>query len=274
MSALLGIILNMDPAFDLCAVTTGIHLIAALDPSLDVEGEVFTKQELARVTGRRCSQRSLRDPPTVVVQPGIASVELVVVVRVGEWAKLVVALARLGAINDAIAVEIDVAIVIEVNDQDLIDPGVGVVLAQVVAALVVAVLRFEAQRRRLGGNGTVVVGPGEYAAVVAGIGVVEVDVECVPTAIRTTLQGLRKQVGNDEIIAVVEPRSHTMSLGTLRQELKTCCAPADQVFWFRGENIRWDGLPEAVRPFVCGFAGYGAVSRGAQEIYDLLPVLL
>ncbi len=67
-----------------------------------------------------------------------------------------------------------------------------------------------------------------------------------PTAIRKTLQGLRKRVGNEEIIAVIEPRSHTMSLGTLREELKTCCAPADQVFWFRGENIKWD-LTEVVQ---------------------------
>ncbi len=61
-----------------------------------------------------------------------------------------------------------------------------------------------------------------------------------PSAIRTTLKGLRDKVGNQEIVAVVEPRSHTMSLGTLREELSTCCAAADQVFWFRGENIKWD----------------------------------
>ncbi len=61
-----------------------------------------------------------------------------------------------------------------------------------------------------------------------------------PTAIRTTLEGLRKAVGSDEIVAVIEPRTHTMSLGTLRQDLTTCCAAADQVVWFRGENINWD----------------------------------
>ena len=62
-----------------------------------------------------------------------------------------------------------------------------------------------------------------------------------PTAIRTTLQGLRNAVGGgEEIVAVIEPRTHTMSLGALQEELKTCCAPADQVFWFRGPNIRWD----------------------------------
>ncbi len=61
-----------------------------------------------------------------------------------------------------------------------------------------------------------------------------------PTAIRTTLQGLRNKIGNERLIAVVEPRTHTMSLGTLYHELTTCCAPADEVYWFRGENIKWD----------------------------------
>ncbi|NIP16415.1 MAG: UDP-N-acetylmuramate:L-alanyl-gamma-D-glutamyl-meso-diaminopimelate ligase [Pseudomonadales bacterium] len=61
-----------------------------------------------------------------------------------------------------------------------------------------------------------------------------------PTAIRATLQGLRNKVGSEEIVAVIEPRSHTMSLGTLRNELATCCSPADEVYWFRGENIQWD----------------------------------
>lgn len=61
-----------------------------------------------------------------------------------------------------------------------------------------------------------------------------------PTAIRTTLEGLRKRVGSDEILAIIEPRTHTMSLGTLRHDLTTCVAAADRVFWFRGENIKWD----------------------------------
>lgn len=39
-----------------------------------------------------------------------------------------------------------------------------------------------------------------------------------------------------------------------------------------GEQIKRDGLPAAIQPLVCGFAGYGNVSQGAQEIFDLLPV--
>ena len=71
-----------------------------------------------------------------------------------------------------------------------------------------------------------------------------------PTAIRQTLQGLRNKVGNnEEIIAIIEPRSHTMSLGTLRDELTTCCAAADSAYWYRGENIKWD-LSEVVQACV------------------------
>ena len=61
-----------------------------------------------------------------------------------------------------------------------------------------------------------------------------------PTAIRSTLQGLRDAASADEIIAIIEPRTHTMSLGTLQSDLATCCAAADRVIWFRGDNIKWD----------------------------------
>ncbi len=38
-----------------------------------------------------------------------------------------------------------------------------------------------------------------------------------------------------------------------------------------GEEIQKNGLPDEISPFICGFAGYGHVSQGAQEIFDLLP---
>ncbi len=47
---------------------------------------------------------------------------------------------------------------------------------------------------------------------------------------------------------------------------------AKQAISALGEDIRRRGLPTPLRPLVCGFAGYGNVSQGAQEIYDLLPV--
>ena len=61
-----------------------------------------------------------------------------------------------------------------------------------------------------------------------------------PTAIRKTLQGLRNRVGGEEILAIIEPRTHTMALGTLREALTRCCAAADRAFWFRSANIEWD----------------------------------
>src|SRR5581483_4150280 len=38
-----------------------------------------------------------------------------------------------------------------------------------------------------------------------------------------------------------------------------------------GELIVRDGLPASLSPLVVGFTGYGNVSKGAQEIFDLLP---
>ncbi|MFW6094250.1 MAG: UDP-N-acetylmuramate:L-alanyl-gamma-D-glutamyl-meso-diaminopimelate ligase [Pseudomonadota bacterium] len=89
-----------------------------------------------------------------------------------------------------------------------------------------------------------------------------------PTAIRTTLQGLRRRVGGDEIVAVVEPRSHTMSLGTLRQDLMTCCANADRVFWFRGDNIKWD-LSEVVNGCVIPARQFDTLDRLMDALAQL-----
>lgn len=67
-----------------------------------------------------------------------------------------------------------------------------------------------------------------------------------PTAIKTTLEGVRKHVGNDHILAVIEPGTHTMSLGTHRLQLQSCCDSADEVIWFQSPRIRWD-LNELLR---------------------------
>jgi alpha-aminoadipic semialdehyde synthase len=48
--------------------------------------------------------------------------------------------------------------------------------------------------------------------------------------------------------------------------------PVRQAVRHVGEQISRQGLPPSLVPFVCGFAGYGNVSRGAQEIFDELPV--
>lgn len=61
-----------------------------------------------------------------------------------------------------------------------------------------------------------------------------------PTAIHKTLEALRLHVGDAHILAVIEPRTHTMSLGTYRDKLKTCCSPADEVIWYKTKTIKWE----------------------------------
>lgn len=60
-----------------------------------------------------------------------------------------------------------------------------------------------------------------------------------PTAIAATLRGLRARVGGERVVAVVDPGTHTMSLGTLRDQLARCCGDADEAMWFHGPNIDW-----------------------------------
>ena len=61
-----------------------------------------------------------------------------------------------------------------------------------------------------------------------------------PTAIKTTLDGLRKQVGQEKILAIVEPRSNTMRLGVHTQSLAESLAQADEAIIFQPENLGWD----------------------------------
>ncbi|MDF1630809.1 MAG: UDP-N-acetylmuramate:L-alanyl-gamma-D-glutamyl-meso-diaminopimelate ligase [Alcanivoracaceae bacterium] len=60
-----------------------------------------------------------------------------------------------------------------------------------------------------------------------------------PTAIATTLEGLRKKVGTDKIIAVIEPRSNTMRMGAHRDKLANSVLAADEVIWYQPEGINW-----------------------------------
>ncbi|WP_259759195.1 UDP-N-acetylmuramate:L-alanyl-gamma-D-glutamyl-meso-diaminopimelate ligase [Pseudomonas sp. GCEP-101] len=61
-----------------------------------------------------------------------------------------------------------------------------------------------------------------------------------PTAIATTLDGLRKRVGDAPVIAVVEPRSNSMKLGAHRDGLPESVVQADNVFWYAPPNLGWD----------------------------------
>jgi UDP-N-acetylmuramate: L-alanyl-gamma-D-glutamyl-meso-diaminopimelate ligase len=61
-----------------------------------------------------------------------------------------------------------------------------------------------------------------------------------PSAIATTLNGLRKKVGEEKIIAVIEPRSNTMRMGVHAAQLADSVANADHVLWFNPPSLSWD----------------------------------
>ena len=60
-----------------------------------------------------------------------------------------------------------------------------------------------------------------------------------PTAIRTTVNGLRRQVGQARILAIFEPRSSTMKLGTMKAQLPWSLEEADLAFCHSG-GLGWD----------------------------------
>ena len=86
---------------------------------------------------------------------------------------------------------------------------------------------FRGVRRRLELRGTV-----------GGVAVYD-DFAHHPTAIAATLEGLRSVVGTSRIIAVLEPRSNTMKLGTMKDALAGSLREADLVFCYAA-SLNWD----------------------------------
>jgi len=105
--------------------------------------------------------------------------------------------------------------------------------------------RFSGVRRRL-----------ERRGEVKGVTVYD-DFAHHPTAIRTTLEGLRARVGAGRILAVLEPRSNTMRLGVMRDRLAESLAAADRSYVY-GANLGWDA-GEALR----------ALGDRGRSFYDL-----
>ncbi|HMM47380.1 MAG TPA: UDP-N-acetylmuramate:L-alanyl-gamma-D-glutamyl-meso-diaminopimelate ligase [Thiobacillaceae bacterium] len=97
-----------------------------------------------------------------------------------------------------------------------------------------ALSRFENVKRRMETRGTV-----------HGITVYD-DFAHHPTAIAMTVEGLRAKIGDARILAVLEPRSNTMKLGTMKAQLPASLAGADLVYCY-GANLGWDAA-EALAP--------------------------
>ncbi len=101
---------------------------------------------------------------------------------------------------------------------------VGVPVEQSIAAL----NTFEGVRRRL-----------EVRGEVNGITVYD-DFAHHPTAIATTLAGLRKSAHRGRLLAILEPRSNTMRLGVHSERLAASLADADAVWLYQPDDLAWD----------------------------------
>jgi UDP-N-acetylmuramate: L-alanyl-gamma-D-glutamyl-meso-diaminopimelate ligase len=81
-----------------------------------------------------------------------------------------------------------------------------------------------------------------------------------PTAIRTTVNGLRRKVGTARILAVFEPRSNTMKLGAMKAQLPWSLEEADLAFCHSG-GLGWDAS-EALGPM----AARASVADSVDEV--------
>lgn len=125
---------------------------------------------------------------------------------------------------------------------------VGVAPAQAAQALA----RFENVRRRMELRGTA-----------RGISVYD-DFAHHPTALRTTLDGLRRRVGGEaRILAVFEPRSNTMKLGTMKSQLPWALEQADTAFCHTA-GLDWDAA-EALAPWARGHARQRTLPRSSRR---------
>jgi UDP-N-acetylmuramate: L-alanyl-gamma-D-glutamyl-meso-diaminopimelate ligase len=125
----------------------------------------------------------------------------------------------------------------------------GVPVQQSVAALA----SFRGVRRRLELRGTA-----------GGIRVYD-DFAHHPTAIAATVRALRREVGGARVLAVLEPRSNTMKLGTMKAALPGSLAEADLVFCY-ASRLGWDPA-EALHPL-------GDRARTASELSDLIDAIV
>jgi UDP-N-acetylmuramate: L-alanyl-gamma-D-glutamyl-meso-diaminopimelate ligase len=117
------------------------------------------------------------------------------------------------------------------------------------AAACQALGRFENVRRRM-----------ELIGQARGIQVYD-DFAHHPTAMRTTIDGLRRRVGTQRILAVFEPRSNTMKLGTMKAQLPWSLEKADLSFCLQGD-YGWSAR-EALAPM-------GALAQVADSVDELV----
>lgn len=98
-----------------------------------------------------------------------------------------------------------------------------------------ALTRFKGVKRRM-----------EVRGVVADVTVID-DFAHHPTAIEETIKAVRGRYRSGRLLAVLEPRSNTMKLGTMKEKLAPSLQRADLVFCYQGPAVCWD-TTEALAP--------------------------
>ena len=86
-----------------------------------------------------------------------------------------------------------------------------------------------------------------------------------PTAIETTLAGLRARVGNARILVGLEPRSNSMRSGAHADELASSLRDADAVIFLRKPDLPWDA-----EQVTAALSGRGSTAPNVQELIGAL----
>jgi UDP-N-acetylmuramate: L-alanyl-gamma-D-glutamyl-meso-diaminopimelate ligase len=204
---------------DLAAIETQFHHLVRTLPSTGLIVSNAEEASLERVLARGCWTpiERFNDPSTYRISGNDASGELILHGPAGEIGRTHWALS--GDHNRANACAALLAA-----------RHVGVPLDKGLEAL----SRFVNVKRRM-----------ELRGEVRGVTVYD-DFAHHPTAITTTVAGLRRKVGSARILAVLEPRSNTMKLGTMKSQLPDSLREVDAAFCYAA-NLGWDAH-EALAP--------------------------
>lgn len=118
-----------------------------------------------------------------------------------------------------------------------------------------ALTRFKGVKRRM-----------EVRGEVAGIKVID-DFAHHPTAIEETIKAVRGKYPSGRLFAVLEPRSNTMKLGTMKSLLAPSLSLADEVFCYQGPAVLWD-TSEALAPLGDKAEEFKDLDRLSAEVVD------
>ncbi|MGM0521344.1 MAG: UDP-N-acetylmuramate:L-alanyl-gamma-D-glutamyl-meso-diaminopimelate ligase [Pseudomonadota bacterium] len=116
-----------------------------------------------------------------------------------------------------------------------------------------ALSRFENPKRRQ-----------EVRGEINGIQVID-DFAHHPTAIAATLNGLRAATTKGRLLAVIEPRSNTMRLGAMKNQLNDSVAAADHAFWYQSPGLDWS-IAELIAPQGKKASGYDDIDSLVQAV--------